>query len=186
MNRAATLGLIAGGLLLGSPIVLRAQQPISVEVSHGTHHVWDPVYVRVKNLTADYVRLVIPVNVSAKGERTYFQLPLDLERLDGNEWKLCPPVWSIRSLARGLDVYPGGTSRFTFGVAPPGRYHVRAWYVVDPGDLGPPKRLPVFASVVSQPFDVLPHEFIPPAALPAMSALALNPPHLCGTSIPLH
>jgi len=184
MKRFLKLGLVAGVMFLANPCVLLAQAPLSVEVETGAYHVWGPVNVRVKNLTTDYVRLVLPVNIAPNGDQTRFQLPLDLELLDGDEWKLCSPVRSIRSLARGLDVYPGGTSRFTLGVAPPGRYRVRAWYVVDPGDLGPPKRLPVFASVVSQPFEVLPQEFIPASALPQMAALALNPPRLCGTFVP--
>jgi hypothetical protein len=183
MKRAAKLGLIGVAFLLASPSIARAQSPLRVEVIRGKYHIWDPITVRVKNLTTEYVRLVIPVNVSAKGERTVFQLPLDLERLDGVEWKLCFPVRSSRPRTEGLDVYPSGTSEFTFGVAPPGRYRVRAWYIVDPGDLGPPRRLPVFDSVVSDPFDVLPKEFIPAPALPEMAALVLNPPRLCGTLV---
>jgi hypothetical protein len=183
MKRAAKLGLIAAAFLLASTSAARAQSPISVEVARGTYHIWDPVTVRIKNLTTEYVRLVIPVNISAKGERTIFQVPLDLERLDGDEWKLCFPVMSYGPAPGTLDVYPGGTREFALGVAPPGRYRVRAWYLVDPGDLGPPKRLPVFESVVSEPFDVLAHEFIPAPALPAMAALSLNPLRLCGTLV---
>ena len=183
MKRAAKLGLIAAAFLFASPSLARAQSPLGVEVARGTYHIWDPITVRVKNLTTEYVRLVIPVNISAKGERTVFQLPLDLERLDGDEWKLCFPVRSSGPGPGSLNVYPSGTSEFTFGVAPPGRYRVRAWYIVDPGDLGPPKQLPVFDSVVSKPFDVLPHEFIPAPALPEMAALALKPPRLCGTLV---
>lgn len=184
MKPAAKLGLIAAAFLLASPFIARAQSPLSVEVARGKYQIWDPITVRVKNLTTEYVRLAIPVNVSAKGERTVFQVPLDLERQDGDEWKLCFPVMSYGPWPGSLDVYPGGTREFTFGVAPQGRYRVRAWYIVDPGDLGPPKRLPVFDSAVSEPFDVLPKEFIPALALPQMAALALKPPRLCGTLVP--
>ena len=71
-----------------------------------------------------------------------------------------------------------------FGISGPGQYRVRVWYVADPADLGPPKRLPDFESVLLQAFEVFPRESIPSTVLPALAALSQRPPRLCGTIKP--
>jgi len=183
MNRAGKLGFITATFFLACSSSVRAQEPLKVEVFPGNYRSWDAIRVHVHSISNTEITLVIPVNIDAKDQRTTFPLPLDVERREGDEWKLC---WPVRSGPRGyssLTVQPGDSRVYTFGVGPAGRYRARVWYLADPGDLGPPKRLPVFESVTSEPFDVLPHEFIPASALPAMAALAKSPPRLRGTII---
>jgi len=183
MNRAGKLGFITATLFLGCSTPLRAQETLKVKVFAGNYRSWDAIRVHVRNISNTEITLVIPVHIDSKDQRTTFPLPLDVERREGDDWKLC---WPVRSGPRGyssLTIQPGDSRVYTFGVGPAGLYRARVWYLADPGDLGPPKRLPVFESVASEPFDVLPHEFIPASALPAMAALARSPPRLCGTLI---
>jgi hypothetical protein len=184
MNRAKVLGLLAAAFLLGWLPSAHAQDALKIEVFAGNYRSWDPVRVHVRNISNTGITLVIPVNIDTKNERTTFSLPLDVERMEGDEWKLCWPVRGARRGYSSLDIQPGDSRVYTFGIASDGRFRARVWYLADPGDLGPPKRLPVFESVVSEPFDVLPHEFIPAAAQPAMAALAKSLPRLCGTLVP--
>lgn len=183
MSRAGKLGFIAAALLLAWSSSLRAQEPLKVEVFAGNYRSWHAIKVHVRNISNAEITLVIPVNMDSKRRRTTYPLPLDVERSEEDEWKLC---WPVQSGPRGysnLTIQPGDSRVYTFGVGPAGRYRARVWYLADPGSFGPPKRLPVFESVASDPFDVLPHEFIPDSALPAMAALAKSPPRLCGTLI---
>jgi hypothetical protein len=183
MNRAGKLGFITATFFLACSSPLRAQEPLKVEVFAGNRRSWDAIKVHVRNISNTEITLVIPVNIDSKGQRTTFALPLDVERREGDEWKFC---WPVRSGPRGygsLTIRPGDSREYTFGVGPAGLYRARVWYLADPGDLGPPKGLPVFESVASEDFDVLPYEFIPPSAPPAMAALAKSPPRLCGTII---
>jgi hypothetical protein len=83
-----------------------------------------------------------------------------------------------------LNIHGKQARTFLFGVSGPGQYRVRVWYIADPGDPGPSKRLPDFQSVVSQPFEVVPHESISATALPTLTALSLRPLRLCGTIKP--
>lgn len=184
MSYIRKLGLLAAAFLLDFISPVYAQDPLSVEVSAGAHHGWDRITVRIKNISKQEVMLIIPANIPAKGEWTIFQVPLDVERLEGEDWILCHPSSSRRPFGSSpIDIQSGQTRVFTFGVVTTGEYRVRAWYIANPGDLGPPKRLPVFASVLSEPFEVVQQDLIPASAQTELSVLALRPLRLCGTMI---
>jgi hypothetical protein len=185
MNCLSDRRLIVLTFLLVAPLPSRAQDPLGVEVLESSHRNWDAITVRVKNVTNQVITLAVPFNIARDGSSTVLPLPIDVERREGAEWKLClPTVHRLPSQTMTLNLHGKQTRTFLFGVSGPGQYRVRVWYIADPGDLGPPKRLPDFESVVSQPFEVIPHESIPTDALPALAALCLRPLRLCGTIKP--
>ena len=149
-----------------------------------THRNWDAITVRVKNITNQGITLAIPFNVAADGSDTVLPIPIDVERKEGADWKIClPSVHRLPSPNMSLNIQGKEMRTFLFGISGPGQYRVRVWYVADPGDPGLPKRLPAFRSVLSQPFVIVPQESIPAAALSDVSAVSLRPLRLCGTLV---
>jgi hypothetical protein len=155
MRFPAQIAFTAAILFLSSQQILHAQEPLRVEVVGTTHANLAPIVVRVTNITPQAIELPVPYNVQ-KNAKDNFQnpLPIDVEKLEKNKWVPCPPV-TRGGIGRTIE--PGTTLEFTLGVLGAGQYRARVWYTIDRGDPGPPKRRPVFGSVVSQPFSVTPN-----------------------------
>lgn len=158
MLRAGKLGLVALAFLTASPSTARAQDPLKVEVSAGTHHRWQGVSVRVKNLTRGDIDLIAPGDENSIFQRLLRHLPITLERLEGDEWTRCEPdVFTYHPESNSnLTVYPDFVRTLTFAVVSPGLYRVRVWYIAVPGELMPPRRPPVLKSILSPTFEIVP------------------------------
>lgn len=145
----------AGILLLVSQQFFLAQEPLRVEVVGSSHPNLAPIIVRVTNVTPQSIDLPLPYNVQ-KSARENFRnpLPIDVEKFENAKWVPCRP---LKSGGIGRKIGPGKTIEFILGVLGAGQYRARVWYTIDHGDPNPPARSPVFGSVVSQPFSVLPN-----------------------------
>jgi hypothetical protein len=144
----------AAVLILALPQFVSAQDPLRVEVVGSSHTSLELIAVRVTNLTSRSMDLPVPYNVLKNAKESFRNpLPVDIEKLEGGEWVTCRPLTG-HGVSR--EIKPGKTIEFTLGILGAGKYRARVWYTIDHGDPNPPKRNPVFGSVISQPFSVTP------------------------------
>jgi hypothetical protein len=147
--------LKAAVLILALPQFVCAQDPLRVEVVGSSHPNLEPIIVRVTNITSKSIDLPVPYNVLRNAKESFPNpLPIDIERLEGDEWVTCRPLTG-HGVSR--EIKAGKTIEFTLGILGPGQYRARVWYTIEHGDPTPPKRNPVFGSVISQPFSVTPN-----------------------------
>jgi hypothetical protein len=145
----------AGILLLVSQHFVSAQEPLRVEIVGSSHPNLAPIVVRVTNVTLQSLDLPVPYNVQKNARESFRNpLPIDVEKFENGDWVACRP---LKQNGIGRKIGPGKTIEFTLGVLGAGQYRARVWYTIDHGDPSPPARSPVFGSVVSQPFSVLPN-----------------------------
>ncbi len=155
MSFRLQIALKAAVLILALPQFVCAQDPLRVEVVGTSHPNLDPITVRVTNITSRSMDLPVPYNVLKNAKESFRNpLPIDIERLEDGEWVTCRPLTG-HGVSR--EIKPGKTIEFTLGILGPGQYRARVWYTIDHGDPNPPKRNPLFGSVISQPFSVTPN-----------------------------
>jgi hypothetical protein len=126
-----------------------AQGSLRVEIVGATHEQVNPIRVRITNLSDKKLQLALPMYGS-----TLASEPLDVERKNGRRWKEIRLAIAGPRPGASPQVEPGETIEFKFGVFGAGEYRVRVWYLVSPGEVGPPIHRPKYASVVSAPFRV--------------------------------
>jgi hypothetical protein len=155
MSFRPSIVLIFAASLLMAPEVVRGQdQFLRVEVVGDSHPNFDPITIRVTNTRSMNTDLVIPANVLKNPKESFRNpLPVDVEKHAGNNWIV---TRANGHGGVGRTMRPGQTLTFTLGISGVGEYRVRVWYVVDHGDPSPPRRMPVFGSVVSESFQVIP------------------------------
>lgn len=145
----------AAFLILALPHFVCAQDPLHVEVVGSSHPNLEPITIRVTNTTSKSIDLPVPYNVFKNAKESFRNpLPVDIEKLEGDEWVTCRPLTG-NGVSR--EIKAGKTIEFTLGILGAGQYRARVWYTIDHGDPNPPKRKPVFESVISQPFSVTPN-----------------------------
>jgi hypothetical protein len=147
--------LILWLLLLVIPSSVCTQdQPLRVEIIGDSHHSLDPINIIVTNTSSMPIDLAVPSNILKNREESFRNpLPIDVERHTGERWVVTKPS-GLGGISRTIK--PGNTLTFTLGVGGAGEYRARVWYVVDHGDPSPPARKPVFGSIVSERFQILP------------------------------
>lgn len=131
-----------------------AQEPLRVEVAGDLHQQMKPIVVRISNLSDKAVQLALPMYEPKHGDRTLGSEPLEVERKDGKRWAQAPLAMTGTKPRSSPLVQPHESTEFKFGIHGAGEYRLRVWYLVSPGDVGPPARPPRYASVLSQTFRV--------------------------------
>src|ERR1700693_1904050 len=83
----------AAALILVLPQFVCAQDPLRVEVVGNSHPNLEPITVRVTNITSKSIDLPIPYNVLKNAKESFPNpLPVDIEKLEGDEWIKCRPL----------------------------------------------------------------------------------------------
>lgn len=153
-------------LALVGPVGSVSAQTLTVAVAGNEHKQWEAITVTVKNESGEEIVLAYPLFTDSKRSlelqnaklQVASSVPLEIERRGEGGWvTVGPPHQSRRPTGRDK-LKPGDNVDFRFGVVGPGEYRVRVFYFLDHGDLGPPKRAPRVASVVSASFVVTPNE----------------------------
>jgi hypothetical protein len=91
MNYVTALRLIVFASLLALRLSSHAQDPLSVEVLGPTHRNWDAITVQIKNVTSQGITLTVTFNIPKNGSHTVLPIPIDVERKEGTDWKICLP-----------------------------------------------------------------------------------------------
>ena len=155
MRRVGSVVLLALLTLVSQRAL--TQEPLRLEIVTGTPQHYDPIVVRVTNLTTQTMQLALPLYFF--GRRSEYRqvlasAPLDIEEKMGKRWVQIPVGQDTRRPNASPQIEAGQTKEFQFGVAGAGEYRVRVWYVISPPELGPPPRAAKYASVVSSSFKV--------------------------------
>ena len=154
MSRVSPSAILLSVLLVSWAKLAVAQGPLRVEVLGDIHRSWEPITVRVTNLTDKAITPVPIAYLSRKGRSVRTRLPAEVEKKTGDTWITIPPTHEQGYMRGPSQLEPGKSFDYQLAVVGPGEYRARVWYVSVPGD--PPRRRATFSSVVSSSFVVVP------------------------------